>query len=109
MQKLKLKSIYKFCRCCSSTHTEHKKTGFAIFGFFYDFIWNLQGIAKTHKEGRFFLHTGPRKDLIFTTMPSNLTARSPSTKIPHRGALGGGGGSPATMWGQGWATRGTWL
>jgi hypothetical protein len=42
-------------------------------------------------------------------MPSNLTARSPSTKIPHRGSLGGGGGSLTVMWGRGWAISGTWL
>jgi hypothetical protein len=38
MQKLELKSIYVLCRNCSSSHTEHNKIGFAIFGFFYDFI-----------------------------------------------------------------------
>jgi hypothetical protein len=40
MQKLKLKSIYKFSKSCSSSHIEHKKISFAIFGFstiFYDF------------------------------------------------------------------------
>jgi hypothetical protein len=97
------------CKRCRSIHIEHNKISFAIFQFFYDFIWNLQVTAQTHKGGRFFLHTGPRKDLIFTTMPSNLTARSPSTMIPHRGALDGGGGSSTAMWGRGWATRGTWL
>jgi hypothetical protein len=48
MEKLKLKSIYKFRKSCSSSHTEHSKISFAIFGF-YNFIWILQGAAKTLK------------------------------------------------------------
>jgi hypothetical protein len=36
-QKLKLKSIYTFGESCSSYYTEHRKIGFAIFGFFYKF------------------------------------------------------------------------
>jgi hypothetical protein len=35
---------------CSFGHTGHNKIGFAIFGFFYDFIGILQVAAKTHKE-----------------------------------------------------------
>jgi hypothetical protein len=50
MQKLKLKSVYIFCRNCSSSYTEHNKIGFTVFGFFYDFILNLQVTAKTLKE-----------------------------------------------------------
>jgi hypothetical protein len=42
MQKLELKSIYMFCRNCSSSHTDPNKIGFVIFGFFYDFISILQ-------------------------------------------------------------------
>jgi hypothetical protein len=38
-------------KSCSSSHTEHKKIGFAIFGIFYHFIWILQGAAETHKRG----------------------------------------------------------
>jgi hypothetical protein len=36
--KLKLKSVYMLCRSYSSSHTEHNKIRFAIFGFFYDLI-----------------------------------------------------------------------
>jgi hypothetical protein len=46
MQKLKLKSIYMLCRNCSSSHTEHNKIGFAIFGITYDFICILQVVAE---------------------------------------------------------------
>jgi hypothetical protein len=35
---------------CSSSYTEHNKIGFVIFGFVYDFILNLQDIAKTLKR-----------------------------------------------------------
>jgi hypothetical protein len=49
MQNLELKSIYILCRNCSSSYTEHNKIGFAIFGFLYDFILNLQVTAKTLK------------------------------------------------------------
>jgi hypothetical protein len=40
MQKLELKSIYKFCKSGSSSHTEHNKIGFVILDFstiLYDF------------------------------------------------------------------------
>jgi hypothetical protein len=50
MQNLKLKSIYKFGKSCSSSDTEHNKIGFAIFVFFYDFTWILQAAAKTHQR-----------------------------------------------------------
>jgi hypothetical protein len=50
MQNVELKSIYILCRICSSSYTEYNKIGFAIFGFFYNFIFNLQGTAKTLKE-----------------------------------------------------------
>jgi hypothetical protein len=90
--------IYIFKESCSSYYTEHSKIEFAIFGFSYDFILNLQVSAQTQKGGRFFLHIGTRKDLDFTTQPSNLTARPSNPRIPHRGTLGSGGGSPPTMW-----------
>jgi hypothetical protein len=49
MQKLEPKSIYILCRIISSSYAEHNKIGFAIYGFFYDFILNLQVTAKTLK------------------------------------------------------------
>jgi hypothetical protein len=49
MQKLKLKTIYMFCKSCSSSDIEHNKIGFVIIGFFYDFIWILKVAAKTNK------------------------------------------------------------
>jgi hypothetical protein len=40
-QKLKLKSIYMLCKSGSSSHTEHNKIGFAIFGFFLRFYMSF--------------------------------------------------------------------
>jgi hypothetical protein len=40
---------------CSSSYTEHNKIGFAIFGFSCDFIWILQGVAKTQKGKNHFV------------------------------------------------------
>jgi hypothetical protein len=49
-KKLKLKSIYKVWESCSSGYTEHNKIGFAIFGFFNDFICILQVAAETQQR-----------------------------------------------------------
>jgi hypothetical protein len=51
-KKLYLKSIYIFGKSCSSCYTEHNKIEFAIFGFFCDLLWILQGAAETLKRGR---------------------------------------------------------
>jgi hypothetical protein len=45
---------------CSYSYIEQNKIEFAFFfGFFYDFILNLQGTAKTHKGSRIYMHSGP--------------------------------------------------
>jgi hypothetical protein len=80
MQKLKLKSIYKFRKSCSSSHTEHNKIGFAIFGFFYDFIWIYKLQAQHKRKRRIFFHNHPWKVFDFTKLPSLLTSRPSSTK-----------------------------
>jgi hypothetical protein len=49
-QKLKLKSIYILWESCSSSYTEHNKIEFAIFGFFRDFILNLQVSVETQQR-----------------------------------------------------------
>jgi hypothetical protein len=59
MQKLRLKSIYMLCRNCSPSHTEHRKIGFAIFGFLYYFILNLQVTGPNSQTGRIYLSLGP--------------------------------------------------
>jgi hypothetical protein len=59
MQKLKFKSIYMFCRNCSPSHTEHNKIRFAIFGFFYDLMLNLQSAAQTHKGVKTLIASRP--------------------------------------------------
>jgi hypothetical protein len=49
MQKLKLKSIYKFCNSCSSSLTENRKIGFAIFGLFM-ILYGFYKLQSTHKR-----------------------------------------------------------
>jgi hypothetical protein len=73
MQKLELKSVYKFCKSGSSSHTKHSKIGFAIFGFVYDFIRNLQVIGKSQREKKNHLSQGSleRFGLHKTTLTSN--------------------------------------
>jgi hypothetical protein len=61
MYKLKLKSIYKFRKSCSSSHIEHNKIGFAIFGFFYDLIWILQFAGPRGKEHKNLIVEWPLK------------------------------------------------
>jgi hypothetical protein len=39
-----------FWESCSFSYTEDNKIGFAIFGFFDDFIRILQGATETHKR-----------------------------------------------------------
>jgi hypothetical protein len=41
--------MYKFCKSCSSSHTEHSEIGFAICRFFNDFIWILQDLNQEVK------------------------------------------------------------
>jgi hypothetical protein len=38
------------CKIRRSSQIEHSKIGFAIFGFFFDFIRILQGAAETHQR-----------------------------------------------------------
>jgi hypothetical protein len=58
------------CNSCSSSHKEHKKIGFAIFGFFCDLIWILQVAAnKTQRGKKPFCEQAPGKIELFTVMP----------------------------------------
>jgi hypothetical protein len=103
MQKLRLKSINMLCRNCTTSHTEHNKIVFAIFGFFYDFILNLQVTGPKSQTGRIYLCPGPwnflkrhKPALGFCTQA--LGERSPSQPYPlaaeqahqRRGRAGGG-------------------
>jgi hypothetical protein len=47
---------------CSSSHKEHNKIGFAIFGFLWELIWILQVASKNTQWVRNFLRAGPWKD-----------------------------------------------
>jgi hypothetical protein len=83
--------MYILCRNCSSSYTEHNKIGFAIFGFFYDFIWVLQFSGTTQKRRKNLLSQESLEVFNFTTLPSALTHRPSNSNSSHRGALGGGG------------------
>jgi hypothetical protein len=48
--KLRLKSIYMLWESCSSSYRKHNKIEFAFFGFFYDFILNLQVAVETQQR-----------------------------------------------------------
>jgi hypothetical protein len=76
---------------CRSSYTEHNKTGFAIFGFFYNFISNLQDTAKTLKKWRILLHIDPCQLLKVHIYSLGLPHRTPTTMAS----------SPAVRWGWG--------
>jgi hypothetical protein len=72
---------------CSSSHTEHNKIGFAIFGFFYKLIWNLQVTGSFHKTGKNLIALSPlgllnlhKYALAFNTQVPR--ANSPSQLYP---------------------------
>jgi hypothetical protein len=46
---------------CSSSHTEHNKIWFAIFGFFYKLILNLQVTGSIHKTVKNLFAPDPLK------------------------------------------------
>jgi hypothetical protein len=91
------------CRNCSPSHTEQRKIRFAIFGFFYDFILNLQVIEPKSQNWKNLLMPRSLKllkihkpALGFCTQA--LGKRSPSQPYPpaaeqarrRRGRAGGG-------------------
>jgi hypothetical protein len=87
MQKLELKSIYILCRNCSSSYIVHNKIGFAIFGFFYDFILNSQFTGSKSKIWKNLLALKSSKLLKLHnhTLGSNTQAlggKSPSQPHP---------------------------
>jgi hypothetical protein len=64
------------CKRCRPSQKEHNKIRFAIFGFFYDLIRNLQVTAKTLQGGKNLIALGSLELFNFTTLPSALTHRS---------------------------------
>jgi hypothetical protein len=88
MQKLKLKSINKFCKSCSSSHKKHSKIGFAIFGFSYDFIWILQGAVKTLKRGKIIFTHRPLERFKLHNHTLGLHKTPQQEFKPHNAALG---------------------
>jgi hypothetical protein len=87
-----------FWESCSFGCIEHNKIEFAIFGFFYYFILNLQVTGKSQVKGRIFLHSGPCKQL---TLHNHALRSKTLTDIP----LAAEGGSPAVTWDRGWQTN----
>jgi hypothetical protein len=87
--------LWKTCRFC---HMECGKIGFAVLGFFYDFIRITQVTGLKHKEvknliqhrplesfecsqwGPRDLHMGPWGKLGFTPVPSTVGASSPAAR-----------------------------
>jgi cytochrome c1 len=49
--KTKAQNIYKFCKSCSSSHKEHRKIGFAIFGFFSMILYGFYRVQLKHSKG----------------------------------------------------------
>jgi hypothetical protein len=77
------------CKSCSSSHTENNKIDFAIFGFFYELISNLQSTGPLRKTGKNLLMPRPLKllkihkyALAFITQALGNT--SPSQQYPSR-------------------------
>jgi hypothetical protein len=74
-------------RSCSSSHREYKKIGFAIFGFFYDYICILQDTGPRSKELKNLFLRRP----VGTFEPSHIypliSETYPRGKIPHNSAL----------------------
>jgi hypothetical protein len=60
-------------KSCRSSHTEHNKIRFAIFVFFYNFIWFLQASGTTQKGRKNILSQGSLEllDLHKSTPDSN--------------------------------------
>jgi hypothetical protein len=80
-------------------HTEHKKIGFAIFGFFYDFIWILQVAGKTQRKGKNHFASG----LLERSGGSQLCPRFAQNFLEVSGALqcgpwAKGAARPAGFW-----------
>jgi hypothetical protein len=74
------------CRNCSPSHTEQRKIEFAIFGFFYDFILNLQVNGPKSQNWKNLLINQPS---AFARRPSG---RDPlhNLTLPRRSKLAGG-------------------
>jgi hypothetical protein len=76
---------------CSYSYTEHNKIGIAIFGFFYNFISNLQDTVKTLKKWRILLRADPCQLLKVHIYAIGLPHRTP-TAVAR---------SPVASWGSG--------
>jgi hypothetical protein len=55
-----------FRESCNSSYTEHNKIGFAIFGFFCDFIQFFKVAASTNKRGK--IHFARRPQEVLKTL-----------------------------------------
>jgi hypothetical protein len=83
------------CKSGRSSYTEHNKIRFAIFGFSYELIWNLQVSGSNNKTGKNLIALSPLGLLNLHNMPSQLTRRPPGQTPLHNSTSRGGEGSPA--------------
>jgi hypothetical protein len=99
------------CRKCSSSHTEHNKTRFAIFGFFCDLICILQVAAETQQGVRIILRRNPWNFLSLTKLPLPLAHRTLQKRKRCTGAPAAQGSSPPARDRRSWPSSGTrrWL
>jgi hypothetical protein len=72
------------CRNCKSSHTEHNKIGFAIFGFFYELIWNLQVTGSLHKTGKNLIALSPLELLNLHNYALAFNTQAPGANSPSQ-------------------------
>jgi hypothetical protein len=70
------------CKSCMFSHTEHNTIGFAIFGFLYDFIWNLQVLFKAHKGVKNLISLRPLETFHFHNSTLSSNNQAPTRTLP---------------------------
>jgi hypothetical protein len=71
------------CVSCSSSHTEHNKIRFAIFGFFNELIWNLQVTGSNNKTGN-LLALSPLELLNLHSYALAFNTQAPGENSPSQ-------------------------
>jgi hypothetical protein len=80
-----------FWESCSFGCAEHRKIEFAIFGFFYDFILNLQVSAITHKGVKIHFAKDPLELFESNKNTLDFSTQNPTRmKSQHRGPVSAG-------------------
>jgi hypothetical protein len=86
LQKLSGKSIGKFYQSCSVFHQESNKIGFAIFRFFYDFLWIFLSLSKSPLLLKIWFYTETPKSFQKLTSIPLVHRKAPGKK--KRKAIG---------------------